>query len=221
MSNRIRLGLSIGVAIAAIAACQPRSPQPTAPFSGVVPPQADVSLGKALRFTSTGPARDVRWWVREGPGHGIVSADGLYRAPFIAPDVPTATIMASTLLGQDSARVVIVPIGPDPDDCRGPAQASLPAPGEYVYAEELPVALVRVPPVYPDSAREAGVDGTVLLDALVCASGQIIEVRVHQSVPMLDAAAVDAVEQWLFQPAKTAGQPIAVWVAIPVRFSLH
>jgi protein TonB len=44
---------------------------------------------------------------------------------------------------------------------------------------------------------------------------------VRRSVPLLDGAALDAVSRWRFTPALNNGRPVRVWVAIPVRFSLH
>ena len=85
----------------------------------------------------------------------------------------------------------------------------------------IPEAIVKVIPSYPDSAREAGVEGTVLVHALVCKNGMVFATRVVVSIPLLDAAAVRAVEQWRFTPARIAGQPVAVWVAVPIRFTLH
>jgi protein TonB len=40
-------------------------------------------------------------------------------------------------------------------------------------------------------------------------------------VPVLDDAATKAVKQWVFKPALSNNKPVAVWVAVPVRFSLH
>jgi len=47
------------------------------------------------------------------------------------------------------------------------------------------------------------------------------EVRVVRSIPMLDEAAVTAVRQWVFKPALSQNRPVAVWVAVPVRFALQ
>lgn len=102
-----------------------------------------------------------------------------------------------------------------------PAEESMPGLGEYVYVEELPEAIKRVAPRYPDLAREAGVDGTVLVQALVDKGGKVRDVRVQKSIPMLDQAAVDAVKQWTFKPALSNNKPVAVWVAVPVKFSLN
>jgi protein TonB len=102
-----------------------------------------------------------------------------------------------------------------------PSEEELPKFGEYVYVEELPEAVTKVPPVYPDMAREASVDGTVMVQALVGKDGKVKDTKVVKSIPMLDAAAITAVKQWVFKPALSNNKPVAVWVAVPVRFTLH
>ena len=102
-----------------------------------------------------------------------------------------------------------------------PSDEELPKFGEYVYVEELPEAITKATPQYPDIAREAGVDGTVLVQALVGKDGHVKDVKVVKSQPMLDAAAVAAVKQWVFKPALSNNKPVAVWVAVPVSFKLH
>ena len=64
-------------------------------------------------------------------------------------------------------------------------------------------------------------DGTVLVQALVGKDGKVHDVRVQKSIPMLDASAIAAVKQWVFKPALSNNKPVAVWVAVPVRFRLH
>jgi protein TonB len=102
-----------------------------------------------------------------------------------------------------------------------PSDDALPQFGEYVYVEELPEAITKVAPIYPDIAREAGVDGVVLVQALVGKDGHVKDVRVVKDIPMLKEAAVTAVRQWVFKPALSNNKPVAVWVAVPVRFSLN
>jgi protein TonB len=96
-----------------------------------------------------------------------------------------------------------------------------PAPGTVVVVDVLPEPAVRVLPEYPEMAREAQVEGTVYLWALVGRDGAVQDVRVIRSVPLLDRAAADALRRWRFTPALTNGKPVRVWVAVPVRFSLH
>ena len=102
-----------------------------------------------------------------------------------------------------------------------PSDEELPKFGEYVYVEELPEAVTKVQPEYPEIARSANVDGTVLVQALVGKDGKVKDTKVVKSIAMLDASAVAAVKQWVFKPALSNNKPVAVWVAVPVRFSLH
>ena len=80
----------------------------------------------------------------------------------------------------------------------------------------------QVKAVYPASARAAGVQGSVLLDATIGVDGSIQSLRVMntQVDPDLAAAAVDAVKQWRYQPTLLNGEPIAVDTSITVNFTL-
>jgi len=93
--------------------------------------------------------------------------------------------------------------------------------GENAHVDELPVAITRVPPSYPDAARAAGTQGTVQLEAFVKTDGTVGDVRVAVSVSGLDEAAIDCVRQWTFKPGMAAGKPVEAWVGVPVTFRLH
>jgi TonB family protein len=97
-----------------------------------------------------------------------------------------------------------------------PATHELPKFGEYVYVEELPEAVEKPRPVAPSGME--GVSGTVLVQALVGKDGLVKDVRVVKSIPTLDAAAIESVRRWKFNPALSHGEPVPVWVAVPVRF---
>jgi TonB family protein len=98
---------------------------------------------------------------------------------------------------------------------------SLPRFGESVVVEEFPRAVTTVPPVYPKKARKDGIEGTVVVQALVGRDGRVHDTRIAKSIPALDEAAAAAVRQWVFRPAQSQGQPVAVWVAVPVKFTLE
>ena len=72
-------------------------------------------------------------------------------------------------------------------------------------AIKTPKKLVNVPPRYPDDALQAKVQGEVVLDVVVDANGVPTDVQVSQSVPMLDAAAIEAVRQWRYEPTLMNG----------------
>ncbi len=78
------------------------------------------------------------------------------------------------------------------------------------------------PPAYPNIARRRGQEGLVLLRVEVTSAGRVAAVQIATSSghSILDRAAVDAVEDWRFQPAVRAGQSIAATLEIPVRFRL-
>jgi TonB family protein len=112
----------------------------------------------------------------------------------------------------------------DPGSHAGPAAGgadSLPRLGDFVYVETLPEPIERVPPDYPSWARGKGVEGTVMVQALVGKDGLVKDARVVRSIPMLDDYAVAAVKQWRFKPAMSKGVPVPVWVGIPVKFTLR
>jgi protein TonB len=102
-----------------------------------------------------------------------------------------------------------------------PTTDDTPGINDYVYVEELPEAITKVAPDYPDIARQSGMEGTVMVKALVGKDGHIRDVVVVKSIPVLDDAAVKAVKQWVFKPALSNNKPVAVWVAVPVRFTLR
>lgn len=102
-----------------------------------------------------------------------------------------------------------------------PRPELLPARGVYVYRDQDPQPLFAPKPEYPDIARQAQVEGTVSLDVLVGRDGRVIDVQVARSVPLLDQAAVETIRRWTFRPALVDGHPIAVWVSLPIHFTLH
>jgi protein TonB len=85
-----------------------------------------------------------------------------------------------------------------------------------------PLLLSRVMPDYPRQARLRGVEGLVLLEAILDLEGRIEdEIKVLQSVPLLDDAAMDALRRWRFRPARDRdNQPVRVILEVPVRFVL-
>lgn len=84
-----------------------------------------------------------------------------------------------------------------------------------------PVKTTDVAPVYPVIAKTAHVQGVVILEAVLNAQGGVESVRVLRSLPLLDQAAVDAVQQWRFTPALLNGQPVPVVMTVTVNFTLQ
>lgn len=75
---------------------------------------------------------------------------------------------------------------------------------------------------YPPIAREAGIEGTVIVQAFIDARGRVTQTVVAQSLPGtgLDEAAVEAIEGTRFKPAKQRDRAVGVWMTIPIMFKL-
>jgi TonB family protein len=78
----------------------------------------------------------------------------------------------------------------------------------------------QVMPEYPEDARNAGVQGTVLLDAVVSAEGIVTQVKFVSGPKELSLAAIDAVRWWRYEPYLVNGQPATVETTIAVNFRL-
>jgi len=83
-----------------------------------------------------------------------------------------------------------------------------------------PKLIRRIEPDYPEIARQARVEGVVILEATTDVFGRVTGVRVLRSLPLLDAAAVDAVRQWIYEPMVINGRPRPVTFTVTVRFIL-
>jgi TonB family protein len=84
-----------------------------------------------------------------------------------------------------------------------------------------PQMLKRVDPLYPQVAKDAKVAGMVIVEIIVDEEGNVADAKIVRSVPMLDAAALDAVRQWKYTPSRDAqGQPIKVVMSVNVTFAL-
>ena len=78
----------------------------------------------------------------------------------------------------------------------------------------------KVQPIYPPLARQARVQGTVVLQAVIAKDGTIQELQVTSGHPMLIQAAMDAVKQWRYKPYYLNGEPVLVRTTINVNFEL-
>jgi TonB family protein len=84
-----------------------------------------------------------------------------------------------------------------------------------------PQKIKDVKPAYPASAQGSGVQGVVIIEATIDATGKVSDARVLRSVPLLDQAAVDAVKQWEFTPTVLNGTPVAVIMTVTVNFAMQ
>jgi TonB family protein len=78
-----------------------------------------------------------------------------------------------------------------------------------------------VKPAYPPDALAAGVQGVVILEAVIATDGTVRDARVLRSIPALDDAALGAVRQWAFTPTLLNGVPVEVIMTVTVNFTVR
>ena len=84
-----------------------------------------------------------------------------------------------------------------------------------------PSKIVNADPVYPPEAREARVQGVVIMEVTLNPTGEVSDVEVVRSVPQLDEAAVAAVRQWRYEPTLVDGEPVPILLTVTVNFMLR
>jgi protein TonB len=78
-----------------------------------------------------------------------------------------------------------------------------------------------VRPVYPDMAQAAKIQGVVIIEATIAEDGRIVGACVLRSIPLLDEAALEAVNQWEFTPTLLNGMAVPVVMTVTVNFTLQ
>lgn len=104
-----------------------------------------------------------------------------------------------------------------------PLEEYLPPPEEFVPYDEAPVPIKEIQPEYPPLARQAGIEGTVWVKALVDKNGKVRKAIIFKpsgASAGFEDAAVAAAYKNEYKPAISNNQPVAVWVVYPVRFTL-
>ncbi len=93
---------------------------------------------------------------------------------------------------------------------------------KFIPYDDPPVALTKITPKYPEIAQEAGIEGTVIVQAFIDAKGRVTETVILKGIPNtgLDEAAVEAVRATRFRPAKQRERAVGVWISIPIHFTI-
>jgi protein TonB len=88
-------------------------------------------------------------------------------------------------------------------------------------AIKAPVKVVNVPPIYPELAQRTRVEDVVILETVIDESGSVTSARVLRGHPLLNQAALDAVQRWKFTPARLNDEAIPVVMTVTVQFKLQ
>lgn len=95
--------------------------------------------------------------------------------------------------------------------------------GAVLLVDEIPAPVREVKPDYPDIAKQAGIEGLVIVDVLVGTDGRVLETHIDPriNVMMLNESALEAARKWVFTPAILKNQPVMAWIKLPFRYVLH
>jgi len=143
----------------------------------------------------------------------------------IEPETPALPVVGSEGVPSDWMKGLTTSLGTPPPVVAKPAVSDAPArpSGPVPVGGDIrpPERLTYVPPVYPDIARIAHVEGKVVLEATIDEWGVVKNVVVRQSQPLLDKAAIEAVSKWRYAPTRLNDKPIAIIMMVTVTFQLR
>ncbi len=200
-------------------------------------PSADVrlELARALRSRAAADTRgpDVLACLTTDPDDAVRRAAAGTRRATISEGIVGRSARARTedltpsqpLTGPDGCPELRSSPTPTAVPTPAPWPTVRPTPGPYrfdaAYFSE-PVKVSGPDPSYPEKARAARAQGTVVLELAISRSGKVIDVKVLRGVPHgLTEAAVEAARQWKYTPAKHEGKPEEVLYIQSVTFTLR
>jgi TonB family protein len=134
-------------------------------------------------------------------------------AAFMAQTERDARAVTMPLVRIAAAGETVPDLAPPPSPQGGPVRVG----GDI----KAPKKIRDVKPVYPPDALAAGLQGIVIMEATIGTDGAVTGVSVIRSIPGLDQAAVDAVQQWRFTPTTLNGEPVEVLMTVTVNFTLQ
>ena len=149
------------------------------------------------------------------PSIPVVAPDGIKKEEPIesAPAVDDGVnLNAGLVTGDVTNDLLVAPAAPPP------AEQAPYRPGGDI---QPPTKVKDAAPLYPAIARAARVQGIVIIEATIGVNGNVQDARILRSIPLLDAAALDAVRQWQYTPTRLNGTPVAVVMTVTVNFRLQ
>jgi len=141
--------------------------------------------------------------------HARSNADAQAEA---APAVDGATGGEGSELPALGGSSALAPAAPQQQEQQGPVRIRVGG------AIKPPQLVSSVLPVYPAMARETGIEGDVVIDTTIDASGNVTTMKVISGPPMLRQAALDALRRWKYEPSKLDGQPVPVQMTVTLKF---
>jgi len=134
----------------------------------------------------------------------------------------TGKNQTTTIESLRSTRPSPVPDGTSTNANPAAPEIAKPAPSRVRVGSNVQASLLisRAEPVYPPLAKQAQIQGTVELSALIGKDGRVQNLMVVRGHPLLVQAALDAVRNWVYEPTLIDGEPVEVEFSIDVNFTL-
>ncbi len=210
---------------------------PLTQIQAIPMPKVDMSLWapkpeapRGIEVTTVAAAHRVQTVIEVDPGDVIappsIPTDIVYvvEAPTGPPvNLPlasgggTASLRLRELIGSQPEVEVPAPPVPPPPPPPAPVQV---APTRVSGGVQQANLIRQVRPVYPPLAVKTRIQGVVLLEAVISKEGRIESLRIISGHPLLNQAALDAVQQWQYRATLLNGEPVPVITTITVNFSL-
>jgi TonB family protein len=135
-------------------------------------------------------------------------------------EVPETAPLTSSLPAPNDLPTIIKPPSAPPalGSVRAPAPPHEPASPSRVSQVATGALVYKVTPLYPQAARNARIQGSVVMHAIIGIDGTIQQLRVISGNPLLVASAMEAVRKWRYRPYLLDGKPVEVETNITVNF---
>ena len=210
---------------------EPRTPEPLKAPTPITPPVPDERVAPpapplmAATPREATPEPPPSPSVSNAPTSPIVTSAPSVAAGSTAPDADRVPAAAASSGPPTDPKASRDNQERGPDTARPPVVASRPPdtpPGGPIVRAARPRGGYQVRPLYPESARRAGIQGTTMLRIFIERDGRVSDVTVQRSAgdQSLDQAASDAVRRWRFEPAVNSAGPVAMWAVVPVEFRI-
>jgi protein TonB len=175
----------------------PPPPPPPAPVKTIVKPVA--------RLIQSGKLMQPR---------AIPKEVAVFKEAELPPDVITPGGATGGVFGGIPGQGMVAAVAPPPPKPTAPTRVKQ---GGNVTAASI---LQQTKPVYPALARQARIQGNVVLHAIIDKDGKVAQLEVISGHPLLVQSALDAVKQWRYKPTLLNGDPVEVDTTITVTFTM-
>lgn len=192
-----------------------------APPAGIAKPreQSQFTVESSPTPVSIPPSQPA---ARPGAASSMLSASAMKAHPLTSqrdissPDAPVLNVTS----GVSRETAGLPSLGPSGAPAIAPPPGANQAPMQVGGTVKQPKLISSVMPVYPFAAREANVQGDVVIDTQIGPNGSVTHMKVISGPTMLRQAAQDALRRWQYQPSQLDGKPVAVQMLVTIRFRL-